>query len=402
MHRSFDEAAKWDASGLSSLLNGENAVTDWYKVNNEHAIPSPALLLYPDRIAENIRRMCAVFGGASRLRPHVKTHKLAQVVGLKLRAGITKFKAATIAEAEMVASAGGKDVLLAVQPVGPQVERLVLLARMYPRVAFSTVVDDPDPAAKLSLAAQQGNVHLGVYLDLDVGMHRTGIAVGSHAMELYRHIHTLPSLELRGLHAYDGHLHGVDRRQLEMRVQEAFEPVWEMREKLLQEGFPVGAVAAGGTPTSSILVQQAQRVSLERLSCLELGAGVTVLWDLGQQEVSPDLDFLHAALLLGRVISKPSTHRLCVDIGHKSTASEMPLPRLRILGLEDAVAVLHSEEHMVLESGQAAHYSVGSVVYAIPRHICPTMALHENAWCVRDGIAKEGWPILARARCLSI
>src|SRR5258707_5463300 len=91
----------------------------WYEIENVDDVPSPALLIYRDRALENIRRMIRVVGGdVSRLRPHVKTHKLPELVTAQLDQGITRFKCATIAEAEMLAVAGAPDVLLAYQPVG--------------------------------------------------------------------------------------------------------------------------------------------------------------------------------------------------------------------------------------------------------------------------------------------
>src|SRR5688572_22791276 len=97
----------------------------WYSVSNVATVDSPALLIYPDRVEENVRRMIALAGGAERLCPHVKTHKLAELIHLQLKLGIQKFKCATIAEAEMVASCGAPNVLLAYQPVGPKLQRLV-------------------------------------------------------------------------------------------------------------------------------------------------------------------------------------------------------------------------------------------------------------------------------------
>src|SRR5688572_24154275 len=93
------------------------ATMSWYTLSNADEIDSPALLVYPDRVRENVRRMIAYAGGVERLRPHVKTHKMPAVIGLQIAAGITKFKCATPAEAEMVAGCGATDVLLAYQPV---------------------------------------------------------------------------------------------------------------------------------------------------------------------------------------------------------------------------------------------------------------------------------------------
>ena len=93
---------------------------------------------------------------------------------------------------------------------------------------------------------------------------------------------------------------------------------------------------------------------------------------------------------------------LCLDLGHKAVASEMAHPRVRLLGLEDAVAVTHSEEHLAVRTSRSADYQVGDVVYGIPRHICPTVALHSEVWAVRDGLATERWPVVARARRITI
>src|SRR5216117_1821888 len=113
----------------------------WYKVANADEVASPALLVYPDRVEENIRRMIALTGGAQRLRPHMKTHKMPEVIRLQMAQGVTKFKCATIAEAEMTASCGATDVLLAYQPVGPNVGRFVQLVKQFPKTQFATIAD---------------------------------------------------------------------------------------------------------------------------------------------------------------------------------------------------------------------------------------------------------------------
>src|SRR5579862_8995026 len=114
-----------------------NTTDLWYQVANIGEVPSPALLIYPDRVEENVRRMLSMAVDVGRLRPHIKTHKLPEVVRMQLAQGITRFKAATIAEAEMAAAGGAPDVLLAYQPVGPNVARLVELTRRFPTTTFS-------------------------------------------------------------------------------------------------------------------------------------------------------------------------------------------------------------------------------------------------------------------------
>ena len=365
----------------------------WFKLSNENEVPSPALLIYPDRVEENIRRLICLVGDVSRVRPHVKTHKLPQIIALKLRHGITKFKTATIAEAEMVAAAGGPDVFLAYQPVGPNCQRLTQLVRTFPKTRFSTMVDNTGSVHELNQACASANLVLDVFLDLNSGMNRTGIPVGAEAAAVYKAIHSASHLRAAGLHAYDGHLHEPDPAKLRASVEASFGPVQKFREDLIAASLPVDRIIAGGTPTTPIHAEQ---------GAIECGAGTTILWDSGQPTVCPDQDFLHAAILLIRVISKPTRDRLCFDLGHKAVASEMPHPRLQILGLPDAKFVGHSEEHLVVESAQAPEIPVGSVFYAIPRHVCPTVALHSEVVIVSDGRATDRWPVVARARRITI
>src|SRR6185436_20004725 len=99
----------------------------WFSIQNFPDVPSPSLLVYPDRVSENLRRMIVLAGGVNRLRPHIKTHKMPEIIRLQLALGINRFKCATIAEAEMTAACGADDVLLAYQPVGPNGIRVLQL-----------------------------------------------------------------------------------------------------------------------------------------------------------------------------------------------------------------------------------------------------------------------------------
>lgn len=381
----------------------------WWTIPEIAGIPSPALIIYPDRAEENLRRMIAIAGDAARLRPHMKTHKLAPLVDAHVGLGIRQFKCATIAEAEMVARAGAADVLLAYQPVGPNVRRLVELAVAFQDVRFSAIVDDESPAVRVSEAAGEAGISLGLWLDLDVGMHRTGVLPGAESERLYRRIVELPAIVPRGLHAYDGHLRDRDLAARTAQVDAAFEPVAALRRDLLRNALPVPAVVAGGTPTFAVHA---------RRQGVDLSPGTSVLWDGGYATQLPDLDFLSAALIVTRVVSKPGDHRVCVDLGHKAIAAEGPHPRVlliqpdtveasprdTVLGapILDATFVGHSEEHLVFESAAAPSLNVGDVLYGIPWHVCPTVALHSEAVVVRDHRAVDCWRITARDRRLTI
>jgi len=367
----------------------------WYGVSNIQEIDSPALLLYRSRLEENIRRMIALAGGTERLRPHVKTHKMAEITRLQMDSGITQFKCATIAEAEMLAQCGAQDVLLAYQPVGPKIARFIALMRHFPGTTFSTIIDDEKVARELSAAwsCSAGSRPVRVFLDIDCGMHRSGIGATSEALDLCQILSTLPALEVAGLHAYDGHIHQSDVLQRTAECDEAFGPVLKLRDKLVRSRLAPPLIVAGGSPTFPI------HATREHVQC---SPGTCLLWDAGYQKHFPDLGFLTAALVLTRVVSKPARDKLCLDLGHKAIAAENPHPRVEFFDLPEARAVMHSEEHLVLQTDQAQGFQLGDCLYGVPWHICPTVALYGQAWIIENNRAVSEWKILARERKISI
>ena len=159
---------------------------DWYTISNITELDTPALVVYPDRVRENIRRAIDMVGDPARLRPHVKTHKSPHVTRMMLDAGICRFKCATIAEAEMLAREGAADVLLAYQPIGPKVERLVVLIRKFPNTIFSCLIDNAEAARAMAAVFDTAGLEVPVWLDINAGMDRTGIAPANAAMDLYQ------------------------------------------------------------------------------------------------------------------------------------------------------------------------------------------------------------------------
>ena len=365
----------------------------WFDVENLPDAISPSLLIYPDRVRENIRRMIAMAGDVRRLRPHIKTHKLREIVRLHLDAGITKFKAATIAEGEMLGEAGAANVLLAYPPVGPNAARLCELIRRFPGTAYSVIVDDPQVVEALAAEARRQSVQIMALIDIDCGQHRTGVAPGEQALNLYRKLKDSPGLVFDGLHVYDGHIHDTDPSLREERCEQAFAPVARLREELVSQGASENRIVAGGTPTFPIHARRRD---------VELSPGTCVLWDQGYATRFPDLDFLIAALVLTRVVSKPGPGLLCLDLGHKAVAAENPPPRVYFLNLPGAKAVSHSEEHLVVETPDAERWRVGDCLYGVPWHICPTVALHSSVLVVERHRVVGEWEVIGRRRRISV
>ncbi|QGY44900.1 D-TA family PLP-dependent enzyme [Maribellus comscasis] len=359
----------------------------WYKIKNEADVFTPSVLIYPDRIDENIRRMIKIAGDVSRLRPHVKTHKMAEVVQLQVQQKITKFKCATLTEMEMTAANGGTDILLAYPLLGPDIKKYFSIVTKFPQVKFSVLVDHKQTAADLTEEAKKQQQKVNVFIDIDNGMHRTGIEP-EPAFQLAQTISKKPWLELTGLHIYDGHIHVSDLKTRETKCENDFKSVDELIQKLKNTGIEMGELACGGTFTFPIHAKYKNRT---------LCPGTPILWDAGYKKNIPDLDFLNAAVLAGRVISKPYG-KVCFDLGHKAMASEMPHPRLEFMDLLVNGVENQSEEHLVLSTPNTEKLNPGDFIYAIPIHICPTIALHEQVYVVENRKAVKTWDVIARKR----
>src|SRR5207302_5686682 len=196
-----------------------------------------------------------------------------------------------------------------------------------------------------------------------------------------------------GLHVYDGHNHipGFVDRQAQALSQ--LEPALNLRTALDRKGLPTPRLVVGGTPTFPVYA----RLDLPGLEC---SPGTLVLHDHGYGSRFADLGgFTPAALLLTRVISRPTATRVTFDLGYKAVASDPPAgKRLVLLDVPDYEAVLQNEEHLVIETLEADRYKPGDEVLAVPTHICPTCAMHKQAYVVENGEVTGTWEIVARDR----
>ncbi len=368
-----------------------------YRLEHPERLLSPSLVVFRDLVAANLAAMIAVAGSAGRLRPHVKTHKMPAVVKWCESLGITRHKCATIAEAEMVARAGGTDALIAYPLVGPNLDRLARLVAEYPATTFRVTVDNPDSARALGEAMAGATRPLPVLLDLDVGMGRTGIAPGPEAEALYELVDTQPDLLPDGLHAYDGHLQITDPAERRAVAEVGQKVVLALRDRLVAKGLPVPRLVLAGTPTFPV------HATLDEPG-VELSPGTGTLFDVNYATKFPDLPFVPAAAVLTRVVSRPRLGRVCLDVGHKAVAADSPAgSRLRLLGVPDAKFLTHSEEHLVVETELAAALPIGTPLLALPAHICPTCALYQSA-TVADaaGAVVAEWRIESRDRVIGV
>jgi len=364
---------------------------NWYNIKNIDTIDSPALLLYKERIQKNIKRAVEMIKDVNLLRPHVKTNKTAEVCAMMMDAGISKFKCATIAEAEMLAMLNAKDVLLAYQPVGPKANRLLALVQGYPQTTFGCITDNTETAKALSGLFSAANETINVFIDLNTGMNRSGIKTAD-AFALAEQLINLPGLQFKGLHAYDGHLRDTDLEQRQQKSNAAFNEVLALANKIETVTKQPIIIVAGGSPTFPTHIKRN----------VECSPGTFVFWDWGYKHQVPDEPFEYAALVLTRVISIVDEQTITTDLGHKSVAAENPFPRVHFLNAPDVTPFSQSEEHLVLKVADSSAFKVGDVLYAVPVHICPTVALYEKAVVVENNEAVTTWKVIARDRKINV
>jgi D-serine deaminase-like pyridoxal phosphate-dependent protein len=371
-----------------------NSITNaWYEIDKVEQLDSPALVVYLERIKANIELAKSMIGDPARLRPHVKTNKCKEAVLLMMDAGISKFKCATIAEAEMCGMCKAPDVLLAYQAVGPKLARFISLVKQYPQTKFSCLIDNEETAEHISEKALENDIQITVFIDLNVGMNRTGIPP-QNALQLYKNCHSLNGLNIVGVHAYDGQIYDSSLEIRTIKCNEAFKPVEDLRKQLIMNGLDAPIIVAGGSPTFPI---HAKRTGIE------CSPGTFIFWDKGYSDLFPDMKFLPAALLVTRIISLLDETNICLDLGHKSVASENELQhRVFFLNEPGLKIISQNEEHLVAQLPANHNKKVGDLFYGIPIHICPTVALYEKVFVIHGHKLVNEWQIIARNRKISI
>jgi D-serine deaminase-like pyridoxal phosphate-dependent protein len=355
-------------------------------------IESPGLIVFPEIVESNIKlAIDMVEGNVDRLRPHIKTHKTQEVNDLLLKAGVYKFKCATIAEAELLAISKAKDILLSIQPTGTTLERFIALGLQYKNSQFSCLIDDYNAAKNINDLAIKHHVTIPVFIDINVGMNRTGI-VPKEAFKLIEEIsNDLPNLITKGLHAYDGHIRDVNLQTRIEHVQQDFIDFYALIDKIDNSTYEL---VVGGTP--SFLVHR----SNNRFVC---SPGTFVFFDVGYRNLFPENTFKMAVQIIGRVISKPTNSTICIDLGHKSVAAENSIDnRVRFIDFPHWTLKSQSEEHGIIEVQDHSNIKIGQIIRMYPYHICPTVALHQNLQVIEHDEMVGEWLVKARNRKINI
>ena len=367
---------------------------NWYQIKNIEDIDSPSLVLYEDRMEHNLVKMVQMVDqDTSRLMPHVQTNKMPKVIGRMITLGIKNFKASTIAEAEIAARKGANSVLIAHQLVGPKIHRLTTLIKQFPNTNFSTIFDNLDSLHMLHEIAHNSNIKIGVYIDVNSGMDRSGVKLGEELTSILNALPKLTSLQFLGLHVYDGHLRDSNFNDRKVKVESEISSINKLFNTLKESNHDLQMIC-GGTPAFTAHLMEKNRIC---------SPGTCVFWDWGYGDKLLEQDFKPAVLLITRVISKPTKGIVTIDLGHKAVASENPInKRVKFLNLDDYSLLSQSEEHGVLQVKNCDNIKVGDVFYGLPYHICPTINLYDEVSVIKNELKAETWEITGRKRKITI
>ncbi len=352
------------------------------------ALDTPVLLVDLPVMAGNIERIAAICRGAKvAWRPHTKGIKIPAIAHQALAAGAIGVTCAKLGEAEVMAAAGIRDILIANQIVGaPKIARLIGLQR---HAEVKVLVDSAENAEALAAEASAVGVALRVLIEVDIGMGRAGVPPGEAAIALARKIRTLPALELVGVGGWEGHTTEIaDEGEKAQSIERAVTALTTTADSLRRAGFPMRIVSCGGTGTF--------RFTTRLPGVTEIQAGGGILSDV-RYRTKCNADLPYSLTVLTTVISRPNERRIICDAGKKTMSSDaaVPLP----LNVESVRSVNLSAEHARVELDQPNHsLKVGDKLEFVVGYSDTTVHLHEEMIGIRDGRVEIVWPILGRGK----
>jgi len=365
-----------------------------YRVSAPDDVLTPALLLYPEIVASNIARTLDLLGGdADRWRVHIKTAKLGYTLRMLVERGVRNFKCATTLELLVACRSSAGDVLFAHPAVGANARRVSEIADQFPQVRISVLAENEQQVA------QWRGGRVGIFLDMNPGMDRTGIEQ-SHSgkvVELCRVIGSL-GLEFRGLHYYDGHLGGLEMRERTAAAHAGYDRLVNVVSELERSSMRVPELISAGTPTfpCSLGYKGFRQASFVH----RVSPGTVVYCDATSLAQLPsEYGYRPAVLVLTRVVSQPRAGIITCDAGHKSVSADAGVPTCVVVGHSELTPLSPSEEHlpMAVQDG-ATRPQVGEALYLLPRHVCPTVNNFDSALLVQDGAVKSVEKVSARGR----
>jgi D-serine deaminase-like pyridoxal phosphate-dependent protein len=365
-----------------------------YDVAGVEDVLTPALVIYPEIVAANIESTLKLLAGnADRWRVHIKTAKLGYTLRILVERGVRNFKCATTLELLVACQSGVKDVLYAYPAMGANARRAREIAEEFPGVRIS-VLAESDVQVR-----QWSGSRVGIFLDINPGMNRTGIEQSrrEQVISLARAIADA-GLQFRGLHYYDGQYGGLAEDERTREAHRGYDRLLEVVSELERSGIGVAEVITAGTPTFPCSLTYAGFRGgnfVHRVS-----PGTIVYCDATSlQQLPGEYGYRAGALVLTRVVSRPHEGIVTCDAGHKAVSADAGVPTCVVVGHAELTPLSPSEEHLPMAVGEgSAGPQIGDALYLVPRHVCPTVNNFDCSLLVRDGNVEAVEKVSARGR----
>jgi D-serine deaminase-like pyridoxal phosphate-dependent protein len=363
-----------------------------YRIADADRIITPALLLYPEIVASNVQCTLNLLGGnADRWRAHIKTAKLNYTLRLLLDRGVRNFKCATSLELHEACQTGATDVLVAYPVMGANARRVHEIRHQFPRVVISVLVENEE-----QLRQWQG-ADIGIFLDINPGMNRTGIEQRSRQRVVdLAGAAKYAGLDFRGLHYYDGQYGAVAEPERTKATHAGYDQLMELVSDLERAGLRVPEIITAGTPTFPCSLSY---VAFRTENFMHRVSPGTVVYNdaTSLAQLPAEYGYAPAALVLTRVVSHPNRGTVTCDAGHKAVSADAGVPTCVVVGHPELTPSSPSEEHLPLavkDGFKAPH--IGELLYLLPRHVCPTINNFDAALIVRNDHIESVQKVSAR------
>lgn len=355
----------------------------------KYDLDTPILCIDLDVMEANIRRMAGFMRERGKAwRPHEKCHKTPAIAWKQIEAGAIGVTCAKVSEAEVMAAAGLRDILVANMVVGePKLERVASLCRHAdPLIAC----DHYAQAEALANVCRRRGVTCRVLIEINIGLDRVGSRPGRDTLELAQAIDKLQGVELAGIMGYEGHLLRVpDLDEKRRQIDEAMGVLVHCRDTLREAGLPCEIVSAGGTGSYQFTSD------CDGITELQAGGGIFADPMYRHQCKVEGLDY--ALTVLATVVSRPTKERGILDSGRKTLNPDIHMPE--VAGHPDAEVVRLSAEHCELKLGpESQNLQIGDKVELVVGYADFTTVLHDHFYGFRENRLEIVWPILGRGK----
>lgn len=359
-------------------------------------LETPALVIDLNVLDANIARLVATARRAgARLRPHVKTHRMAAVAARQRQAGAEGICCAKLGEAEAFADSGFDDIFIANQVVGAS--RLIRLVELAERTRLAVGVDHAEHVRALGAPFAASDATIDVAIEIDTGQCRTGVATAEAAVALAQQTLRTDSLNLRGIYTHEGHdYQAADPAGVHTAAEESQQLMTSIAAAIQAATGAACEVSMGSSPS---FLLESFHAPID-----ELRPGTAVFNDASHAHLLGHTDWC-AATVLATVVNLPAPDRVVIDAGAKALTSDRRGPSVlentghgMVVGHPEAVITSVSDEHGVIAAPETSALAIGQTLRVIPNHICPCVNLYDHAFAAREGIVEAVWHVTARGR----